>query len=79
LITRGVDRRDIFHSAEDHAKFLTLLAAQKAKLPFYLYAYCLMTNHLQQDAGGSNPFNLTEFHSHLRKTLLTPGERALYY
>jgi REP element-mobilizing transposase RayT len=46
LITRGVDRRDIFHSPEDHQKFLTLLAVQKAKLPFFLYAYCLMTNHV---------------------------------
>ena len=46
VITRGVERRDIFHSPEDREKFLTLLADQKAKLPFYLYAYCLMTNHI---------------------------------
>jgi putative transposase len=46
LITRGVDRRDIFHAPEDHQKFLALLAAQKSKLPFFLYAYCLMTNHV---------------------------------
>lgn len=46
LITRGVDRRDIFHSPEDYGKFLALLAAQKDKLPFYLYGYCLMTNHV---------------------------------
>jgi REP element-mobilizing transposase RayT len=46
LITRGVDRRDIFHSPEDHKKFLALLAVQKEKLPFFLYAYCLMTNHV---------------------------------
>lgn len=46
LITRGVDRQDIFHSPEDHQRFLALLAAQKAKLPFFLYAYCLMTNHV---------------------------------
>ena len=46
LITRGVDRRDIFHSPEDHKKFLSLLAVQKEKLPFFLYAYCLMTNHV---------------------------------
>jgi putative transposase len=46
LITRGVDRRDIFHAPEDHLKFLSLLEAQKEKLPFYLYAYCLMTNHI---------------------------------
>jgi putative transposase len=45
VITRG-NRQDIFHSREDHDKFLQLLIAQKHKLPFYLYAYCLMTNHL---------------------------------
>lgn len=46
VITRGNDRKDIFHSREDHDKFLQLLMSQKHKLPFYLYAYCLMTNHL---------------------------------
>ena len=46
LITRGVDRRDIFHSPEDHHRFLSMLNALKGKLPFYLYAYCLMTNHV---------------------------------
>lgn len=46
LITRGNDRKDIFHSHEDHAKFLQLLLMQKERLPFYLYAYCLMTNHI---------------------------------
>ena len=45
VIARGNDRRDIFHSDEDHKKFLSLLAAAKQRLPFYLYAYCLMTNH----------------------------------
>jgi putative transposase len=46
VITRGNGRQDIFHSREDHDKFIQLLIAQKHKLPFYLYAYCLMTNHL---------------------------------
>jgi putative transposase len=46
LIARGVERRDIFHDKEDHRKFLSLLAVQKEKLPFFLYAYCLMTNHI---------------------------------
>ena len=46
VITRGVDRRDIFHSVEDHRKFISQLTVQKEKLPFYLYAYCLMTNHI---------------------------------
>ena len=44
----GVDRRDIFHEPEDYGKFLVSLATQKEKLPFHLYAYCLMTNHLNR-------------------------------
>lgn len=45
LIARGVERRDIFLAQEDYVRFLAMLEAQKEKLPFYLYAYCLMTNH----------------------------------
>jgi REP element-mobilizing transposase RayT len=45
LIARGNNRQNIFHSDEDFKKFLSLLEAQKAKLGFYLYAYCLMSNH----------------------------------
>ncbi len=46
VITRGNNRRQIFHDTADYEKFLLLLAAQKAKLKFFLYAYCLMTNHV---------------------------------
>src|SRR3989440_11173399 len=46
VITRGNNRRRIFDSPSDYGKFLALLAAQKIKLPFFLYAYCLMTNHV---------------------------------
>ena len=46
VITRGNDRQDIFHSEDDHLKFLALLKKQKEKSPFYLYAFCLMTNHV---------------------------------
>ena len=46
VITRGNDRQDIFHCHEDHAKFLSLLTIQKQKAPFFLYAWCLMTNHI---------------------------------
>ena len=44
--TRGNDRQDIFHSAADYQKFLLLLGKQKERSLVYLYAYCLMTNHL---------------------------------
>jgi REP element-mobilizing transposase RayT len=46
LIARGNDRQDIFHSPEDHLKFVALLIKEKARSPYFLYAYCLMTNHL---------------------------------
>ena len=46
VITRGNNRRQIFNSPADYEKFLSLLAVQKAKLSFFLYAYCLMTNHV---------------------------------
>ena len=46
VITRGNDRQNIFHSKADYQKFLELLAQQKAACGFFLYAYCLMTNHV---------------------------------
>jgi putative transposase len=46
VITRGNDRQAVFHAAEDHRKFLALLERQKQKTAFFLYAYCLMTNHV---------------------------------
>ena len=46
IITRGNDRQEIFHSVADHQKFLSLLVLQKQRTPFFLYAYCLMTNHV---------------------------------
>lgn len=45
-ITRGNNHQLIFGSQDDYLKLLLLLAHQKAKLPFYLYAYCLMPNHI---------------------------------
>ena len=45
VIARGNGRQAIFHDEKDHGKFLSMLGVQKALRPFYLYAYCLMTNH----------------------------------
>ena len=36
VIFRGNDRQAIFHSDEDHTKFLSLLTAAKERLPFLL-------------------------------------------
>ena len=46
IMTRGNNRQLIFGDDDDCQKMLRLLAEQKAKLPFYLYAYCLMPNHI---------------------------------
>jgi putative transposase len=46
IITRGNNRQLIFGSDDDYRRFLLQLANQKARLPFYLYAYCLMPNHI---------------------------------
>jgi REP element-mobilizing transposase RayT len=36
VITRGNNRRQIFNAPADYEKFLSLLDAQKSKLPFFL-------------------------------------------
>jgi REP element-mobilizing transposase RayT len=46
VITRGNNRRKIFRSLDDYLRFTGILERQKATLPFYLYAYCLMPNHV---------------------------------
>jgi REP element-mobilizing transposase RayT len=45
IISRGNNRQRIFRSHEDNLKFTSMIGQQKAKRPFYLYAYCLMPNH----------------------------------
>ena len=46
VITRGNNRRKIFRSHDDYVRFTSILRQQKSKLAFYLYAYCLMPNHV---------------------------------
>ena len=46
IVTRGNNRQQIFNSPGDYEKFLSLLTIQKTKVPFFLYAYCLMSNHV---------------------------------
>lgn len=45
ITSRGDDRKKIFISETDHRKFLEYLHNSKEKFKFYLYAYCLMSNH----------------------------------
>jgi putative transposase len=46
VMSRGNNRQRIFDEDHDYEKMITLARDTKTKLPFYLYAYCLMTNHI---------------------------------
>jgi putative transposase len=46
VISRGNNRRKVFRTSADYERFTGIMNAQKSKLPFYMYAYCLMPNHI---------------------------------
>jgi putative transposase len=46
VITRGNNRQEIFNSDDDCLSLLSLVGAQKARLPFFLCEYCLMPSHI---------------------------------
>ncbi|MGD9569041.1 MAG: transposase [Sedimentibacter sp.] len=43
---RGIDKRDIFLNPNDYEKFIESMVKAKEKEKYFLYAYCLMTNHV---------------------------------
>jgi putative transposase len=45
VINRGNNRQNVFGKPSDYQAFLTALADLKARKPFELYGYCLMSNH----------------------------------
>ena len=42
VMLRGINRQDIFEDAEDYWTFIRMMSA----VPCYIYAYCLMPNHV---------------------------------
>ncbi|MGE4283754.1 MAG: transposase [Clostridia bacterium] len=46
VIQRGNERKDIFLSEDDKARFIEILLKTKNKYNFQIYAYCLMDNHV---------------------------------
>lgn len=46
VISRGNERKRIFHANEDHEKYLSLLAKYKEKYHGKIYGWCLMPNHI---------------------------------
>ncbi|MGV8154702.1 MAG: transposase [Alkaliphilus sp.] len=46
IMLRGIDRRDLFLDDNDKEKFIQILIKAKEQGGFFLYAYCLMDNHV---------------------------------
>jgi REP element-mobilizing transposase RayT len=46
IVFRGVNHCHLFEEDADYGKFLDLLSAAKDTVPFDVYAYCLMGNHV---------------------------------
>ncbi len=46
IMLRGNEKKDIFLDNNDRIKFLETLRRMKEDESYYLYAYCLMTNHV---------------------------------
>ena len=42
VMLRGINRQDIFDDTEDYWTFIKMMSA----VPCYIYAYCLMPNHV---------------------------------
>ncbi|WP_100407536.1 transposase [Bacillus solitudinis] len=46
VTSRGNLRASIFYDDADRLRYLSLLEKNRSQYPFYLHAYCLMTNHI---------------------------------
>lgn len=46
IITRGIDRRQLFRYRQDYETFLKLIREYKDKHKVYIFNYCLMPNHI---------------------------------
>lgn len=46
IMSRGINREDIFHEADDYLKYLDALYQVKGSTHFQILGYCLMPNHV---------------------------------
>lgn len=51
IIIRGNERKNIFYDDEDRQKFIEIINNKKQGKLFYLYAFCLMNNHVHMMLG----------------------------
>jgi putative transposase len=45
VLNRGNNRMEVFHSPEDYARFVALMAEAQSKVELDIFAVCLMPNH----------------------------------
>ncbi len=46
VMLRGNEKKDIFIDPEDKGKVIQLIHAKKVKTEYFIYAYCIMSNHM---------------------------------
>ena len=61
IITRGNNRNTVFRIEADYLYFLDLIAKYKKELPFNIYHYCLMPNHVHLLIQTKNAKNFSVF------------------
>ncbi|MDR2197008.1 MAG: transposase [Coriobacteriales bacterium] len=59
IVFRGVNHCHLFEEDADYRKFLDLLFATKDAVPFDVYAYCLMGNHVHLLVHEGTPGNVS--------------------
>ena len=61
FVTRGVNKKQLFHQKEDYAYFLELVKEYIKKLDMQAYHYCLLTNHAHLVVSAPNLKALGQF------------------
>lgn len=46
IVLRGINRQDIFYDDDDYQRFIETVQQMKAEEQFFVYGFCLMTNHV---------------------------------
>jgi len=66
-IVRGMNKRKIFHDAEDIAQFFALVKEYQGETGLLIYHYCLMTNHVHMLVWAANLSNLSRFSHYVQR------------
>ena len=61
VITRGNQRQRVFREEKDYERYLSIMRRSKRKYSIYLYAYCLMPNHVHMLIDTDVMHNISKF------------------